>query len=149
MAALQEAVMPHDRRLDTPDQKIDKGLNAALQNLAALTTKFDSPSPPRRSFGPRRSLSEATCYACGSKGHYARDCKGASFSALPVQKQEEVKWALQHAPIGEPAMAVVWKRHAPNDSSQGLDEALGNLHEWSRGGPKSKRLGCYMRFGWL
>ena len=59
---------------------------------------------------------------------------------LPAQKQEEVKQALQHAPIGDFAMAVVWEQYAPNDSSQSLDEALDNLHEWSRGGQKMAKL---------
>ena len=37
-------------------------------------------------------------------------------------------------------MAVVWEQYAPNDYSQSLDDALDNLHEWSRGGRKSAKL---------
>ena len=113
IATLQETVRQHDRRLTTLDQTVVKGFDAVLKNMAEISRKLDSPSPsrggppPRRSFGPRRNLSDVTCYACGSKGHYARDCIGASFSALPAQKQEEVKQALQHAPIGDFTMAVV------------------------------------------
>ena len=142
IATLQETAKQHDRRLTTLDQAVAKGFDAVLKSLAGLALKFDSPShscggpPPRRSCGPRRSLSDVTCYACGSKGHYARDCKGTSFSARPAQKQEEVQRALQHAPIGDFTMAVVWEQYAPNDSLQSLDEALDNLHRWSVGGQK-------------
>ena len=119
IATLQETVRQHDRRLTTLDQTVVKGFDTVLKNMAEMSRKLDLPSPsrggppPRRSFGPRRNLSDVTCYACGSKGHYARDCKGASFSALPAQKQEEVKQALQHAPIGDFTMAVVWEQYAP------------------------------------
>ena len=37
-------------------------------------------------------------------------------------------------------MAVVWEQYAPNDSSQSLDEALDNLHAWSRGGQNLPKL---------
>ena len=141
IATLQETVKQHNLRITSLDQTAAKGLDSVLKNLAEISRKFDSPSPPsrggppRRSFGPRRNLSDVTCYTCGAKGHYARDCKGTSWSSLPVKKQEEVQAALQHAPIGEFTMAVVWEQYAPNDSSQSLDEALDNLHRWSFGGP--------------
>ena len=116
IATLQETVKKHDRRLTTLVQTVVKGFDTVLKNMAEMSRKLDSPPssrggpPPRRSFGPRRSLSDVTCYACGFKGHYARDCKGTSFSALPAQKQEEVKQALQHAPIGDFTMAFVWEQ---------------------------------------
>ena len=146
IATLQETVKQHDCRIKRLDQTVTKGFDSVLKNLAEISRKLDSPPssrggpPPRRSFGPRRNLTDVTCYACGSKWHYACDCKDTSFSALPAQKQEEVQRAFQHAPIGDFTMAVVWEQYAPNDSSQSLDEALDNLHRWSCGGQKVEKL---------
>ena len=66
IATLQETVRQHDRRLTTLDQTVVKGFDAVLKNLATMAGKLDSPSPsrggppPRRSFGPRRNLSDVT-----------------------------------------------------------------------------------------
>ena len=106
---------------------------------AATISPVRSSGPPRRSFGPRRNLQDVTCYACGQKKHYARDCKGATFSSLPINKQNEITGALNNAPLGDFTMAVVWEQFAPTNS-QSLDESLDNLHHWAMGAPLSHAL---------
>ena len=119
---------------------LSTGFDAMLKridqnNYAAAINPVRSNSPPRRSFGPRRNLQDVTCYACGQKAHYTRDCKGASFSALPSRnlKQEEISGALGNMPIGDFTMAAVWDHFAPNGSSHSLDDSLDNLHRWATG----------------
>ena len=114
-AALQETVRSHGTRMTGLETTLAAGFHS-MRMLRRIHQKFEaatfspvrSSGPPRRSFGPRRNLQEATCYACGQKGHYARDCKGASFSTLPSRKQEEITGALNNAPLGDFAMAVVY-----------------------------------------
>ena len=47
---------------------------------------------------------------------------------------------MKDSSIGDFSMAVVWEQYAPNDSSQSLDEALDNLHAWSRRGRNLPKL---------
>ena len=103
---LQETVKAHGARMTGPEPTLSVDFDAMLKRIdkkfdATTTSPVRGSGPPRRSFGPRRNLQDVTCCACGQKGHYARDCKGASFSTLPSRKQEEIAGGLTNMPIGD------------------------------------------------
>ena len=96
IATLQETVRNHGARMTGMETTLAAGFDSMLRRIgqkfeAATISPVRNSGPPRRSFGPRRNLQDVTCYAQdGQKGHYARDCKGATFGSLPTNKQTEI-----------------------------------------------------------